>query len=89
MANGQEFLKTRPVKDFLGDFKKQKLDEGENPRSALIYFLDHLIENIKDEATMTDRQEKELAKGIEWDWWCTDGSPSWYVFLQLLETLPK
>ncbi len=79
----------RSVKEFLTDFKNLKREEGEDSQSPLIEFLDVLIRRVKEEATMSGTQEKELANGVEWDWWSTKGQPNWYIFIQLLETQPK
>ena len=79
----------RSVKEFLTDFKNLKREEGEDPQSPLIEFLDILIRRVKEDATISRTQEKNLANGIEWEWWSTEGQPSWYIFVQLLETQPK
>jgi hypothetical protein len=89
MKSNSELPAIRSVKDFLEDFKKQKLEEGEDIHSDLVRFLNWLITNVKEDATLSQKQENELTKRIDWDWWSNDGEPSWYIFLQLFETLPK
>ncbi len=79
----------RSVKEFLADLKKEKLEAGEEPKSSVIEFLDILMRRVKEDATVSRTQEKDLARGIEWEWWSTEGQPSWYIFIQLLETQPK
>jgi len=80
---------TRPVKEFLSDFKKTKLSEEQKPSEELMVFLDWLIANVNDGAKINQRQEKEISRGIIWDWWSADGESMWYAFLQLMDTMPQ
>ena len=82
-------MTNRPVKEFFSSFKRSSIMEGETPFSAKIIFLNWLIRNVKDDAMISERQEEELTKGIDWEWWSTEGKPSWYIFLNLSETLPQ
>ncbi|MCK9352435.1 MAG: hypothetical protein WCT49_05115 [Candidatus Paceibacterota bacterium] len=85
-----DLARRRPVEDFFEDLRKERLEAGEYEHSDMIRFLDWLITNVNNDATIDQQQEKELTNGIEWEWWCSaDGEPVWYVFLNLFETLPK
>ncbi|TRZ52125.1 hypothetical protein D4R99_03325 [bacterium] len=80
---------TRPVKEFLSSFKKKKMKEETEPSEELIFFLNWLRSKISNNAKINQRQEKEIAEGIDWVWWSTDGEPIWDYFLNLLETMPQ
>jgi len=79
----------RTVKEALADFKKKKLEEGADEHSDLISFLKWLIVSVTADAKITAEQEEGLMEGIDWEWWSTDGEPSWSAFVSLMETLPE
>lgn len=82
-------FQVRSPKEFLTERKRHLEILTENRELLLdleIEFLDFVIKHISEEALITEKSEKEMYRGIDWNWWIESGEENWKLFANIMSS---